>query len=89
MTIGLNTLPLFIITVFSVSLFAPAGLGTTRGSTLGFGTRDLISVVLGTASGITYGRKRLLSFTKVTEWGSPTVVGLIQFIDCPASIVTF
>ena len=46
-------------------------------------------MVLGTANGITYGRKRLLSFTKVTECGSPTVVGLIQFIDCPASIVTF
>jgi hypothetical protein len=46
-------------------------------------------VVLGTANGTTYGRKRLSSFTKVTECGCPTVVGLIQFIDCPAYIVTF
>ena len=55
MTNGLNTLPLFIITVFSVSLFAPAGLGTTRGSMLGFGSRALNSVVLGTANGTTLG----------------------------------
>src|ERR671911_1333412 len=87
--VGLYALALSIITVCSVALSTPGGLGTIRGSTLGFGTRALNSVVLGIAKGAANGGKRSLCFIKVTECGSPTSVGLIQVIVCPASIAAF
>lgn len=40
--------------------------------------------MLGTANGAANGGKRSLRYIKVTECGSPTGVGLIQCIVCPA-----
>src|SRR5919109_4249165 len=64
-------------------------LDTIRGSTLGSGIRALNSVEAETAKGTTNGGNSLLSLIKATEWGSPTGVGLYQFILCPALIFMF
>lgn len=87
-TVGLYALALSIITVLAVGS-VPGGLGTISGSTLGLGIRALNSVEFGTANGAANGGKRLLFFRKVTECGSPTGVGLYQFIACPVLICKF